>query len=453
MSLADVADLPEAGPRPGAQRAGAALAVRTEPIEDPGALLALLPDAPVAVWVRDGEGMVGWGEAARWEGSGSTRFRDARAWLADLSARSTIDDAVSRPGTGLIAFGAFGFGDEAPDERDGTLRASVLIVPEVVVGHRDGAWWVSTAAPAGAEAPPAAIGAARDVAPVRALEPVAWESGACSAQEWGEVVARAIEAIGAGRAEKVVLARDVVARAGAPIDPRAVLTALAARYPSCWTFGVDGLIGATPEMLVRVADGVAESRVLAGTLRRDRGGASSAAASEAIDQEQSRQLMASGKDRREHEFSVRSVVAALGPHCRSLAVPQEPFVLLLPNVLHLASDVRGDVDDSSSSLALAEALHPTAAVCGTPREAAQQLIAELEPMARGRYAGPVGWQSANGDGEWGIALRCAETDVADSRRMRLFAGAGIVVDSAPISEIAETDAKFAPMREALGAVE
>ncbi|MDR1999292.1 MAG: chorismate-binding protein, partial [Frankiaceae bacterium] len=411
------------------------LAVRAAVIEDPGPLLALLPDQPALAWVRDGEGMVGWGEAARWEGSGPDRFGAGRRWLADLAARAAIGQppgqpAGPAPGGGLIAFGAFGFGDEAPDERDPTLRASVLIVPALVVGRRDGAWWVSAATPAETEAgieadeaseggiagdgeagaggdPVRALRSGGRPAAVRPIGSLSWEPGACSAPAWGAAVARAIEAIRAGRADKVVLARDLIARADAPIDPRAVLSALAGRYPSCWTFSVDGLIGATPELLVRAERGIAESRVLAGTLRRQLGPAADSAAAEleasepeleasereasepapelkaaervaserelkasereasepapeleasereasereASERELERALLASAKDRREHELSVQSVVAALAPHCRALSVPPEPFVLHLPNVLHLASDLRGELADAAS---------------------------------------------------------------------------------------------------------
>jgi menaquinone-specific isochorismate synthase len=130
-------------------------------------------------------------------------------------------------------------------------------------------------------------------------------------------------------------------------------------------------------------------------------------------------------------------------------VPETPFVLHLPNVMHLATDVAGVASDGSSSLALAASLHPSAAVCGTPTEVARELIRELEGMDRGRYAGPVGWIDASGDGEWGIALRCAQVDPTDPARMRLFAGCGIVAGSQPEAELAESAAKLLPMRDAL----
>jgi len=219
------------------------------------------------------------------------------------------------------------------------------------------------------------------------------------------------------------------------------LRQLAYGYPMCWTFHVDGLIGATPEMLVRRERGLVTSRVLAGTIRRtgddDRDLALAAT------------LARSSKDLEEHEYAVRSVADALAPHCTSMNVPEAPFVLHLPNVMHLATDVAGvthETDDVASSLTLAEALHPSAAVGGTPTETARALIHEIEGMDRGRYAGPVGWMDADGDGEWGIGLRSAEVD---GRRVRLFAGCGIVADSDPESELAEAQAKFVPVRDAL----
>ena len=192
-------------------------------------------------------------------------------------------------------------------------------------------------------------------------------------------------------------------------------------------------------MLVRLEKGMASSRVLAGTLRRS--------SDPARDRYHGTALAGSVKDLEEHGYGVRSVADALARHCRSVEVPEEPFVLALPNVMHLATDVSAVVADGSTSLGLAAALHPTAAVGGTPTSEAVRLIAEIEGMSRGRYAGPVGWMDASGDGEWGIALRSAEFEGA---RVRLFAGCGIVSDSDPEAELAEAGAKFVPVRDALG---
>ncbi len=145
-----------------------------------------------------------------------------------------------------------------------------------------------------------------------------------------------------------------------------------------------------------------------------------------------------------------SVAEALAPFCSGMHVPDAPYVLELPNVLHLATDIAAVADHGTSALRLAAALHPSAAVCGTPTEQARAMIAELERMDRGRYAGPVGWIDAHGDGEWGIALRCGQLDETDPRQIRLFAGCGIVAGSDPAAELAEAAAKLVPMRDALG---
>jgi menaquinone-specific isochorismate synthase len=182
------------------------------------------------------------------------------------------------------------------------------------------------------------------------------------------------------------------------------------------------------------------SRVLAGTIRRT--------GDDDHDLALAASLARSSKDLEEHEYAVRSVADSLAPHCSSMNVPETPFVLHLSNVMHLATDVAGVAADSATSLALAASLHPTAAVGGTPAAVAVPLIAELEGMDRGRYAGPVGWIDASGDGEFGIALRSA---ALDGNRVRLFAGAGVVADSDPEAELAETAARFVPVRDALGA--
>ena len=241
-----------------------------------------------------------------------------------------------------------------------------------------------------------------------------------------------------GRLDKVVLARDLIAELSEPLDVRAPLASLAERYPSCWTFNVDRLFGATPEMLIRRERGLVTSRVLAGTIRRT--------GDDAHDLALAATLARSSKDLEEHEFAVRSVADALAPYCLSMNVPESPFVLHLPNVMHLATDVTGVLDDGTTSLGLSAALHPSAAVGGTPTQIAVDLISEIERMDRGRYAGPVGWMDADGDGEWGIALRSAQYD---DNRVRLFAGCGIVADSDPEAELAEAAAKFIPVRDAL----
>lgn len=423
------------------------LTVRTIALEDPGPLLDLLPAQAPLSWVREGEGLIGWGEAARFEVTGPTRFAAARDWWSQVCRAATVADAVAQAGTGLIAFGTFEFDDAAwvPDSGDGTNRPSTLIVPAVAVGHRGDTWWLTTATTSATPSAPGATALLSTPPTGPATVPpqgLSWSDGACTGAQWQDAVASALRLIESGGVQKVVLARDQVAHADAPLDPRWILRRLGALYPTCWTFAVDGFLGATPELLVRLQDGVVHSRVLAGTIARADSTESTA--------ELADELRRSTKDRREHEFSIRSLVEALRPHCISLAAPEAPFVLALPNVLHLASDVSGMAADGSTSLDLAAAVHPTAAVCGVPSDAAAAAIHSLEPMNRARYAGPVGWMSASGDGEWGVALRCGQIDALDPHRIRIFAGGGIVAQSVPSAELAETDAKFAPMIAALG---
>ncbi|MCW2614213.1 MAG: isochorismate synthase [Frankiales bacterium] len=403
----------------------ALLTVSTVRVEDPGPLLALLPaDSPLA-WVSGDEGLVGWGEAARFDVTGPDRFADAQDWWRAVDAGSDVVDEVQLPGCGLVAFGSFSF-----DPLTGT---SSLVVPEVVVGHRSGTWWVTTV-----DRPAPVL---RATAAPRAPGAVRFSDGARSSTAWTSVVADVVERIRDGQVGKVVLARDLEAQLDEPLDVRWPLRRLAAGYPGCWTFSVDGLIGATPELLVRLEEGLATSRVLAGTIRRS--------GDAARDVTQAAALARSSKDLEEHGFAVRSVAESLSSHCRTVDVPAEPFVLHLQNVMHLASVVSGVVADGATSLGLVSSLHPSAAVCGTPTEDAMAVIREVEGLDRGRYAGPVGWMDASGDGEWGIALRCAELDPADPRRLRLFAGCGIVAGSVPEQELAESAAKLVPMRDAL----
>ena len=199
-----------------------------------------------------------------------------------------------------------------------------------------------------------------------------------------------------------MLAHDLLATAEHDVDVRYLLAGLAASNPGCWAYAVDGLVGATPELLVSRDGDQVFSRVLAGTMPRGGDRTTTGPGSA--------ELVGSAKDQQEHRYAVESLVEALGPHVTGLQAPAEPGVLELSNVSHLVTDVTARLDDSSHVLDLLAALHPTAAVGGTPREAALTAIAELEGMHRGRYAGATGWVDAAGDGEWGIALRCAQVE-------------------------------------------
>ncbi|PVZ96339.1 isochorismate synthase [Amnibacterium flavum] len=378
------------------------------------------------VWIRRGEGFVGWGEALRWEFSGPDRFTRAATLWRETVAASTVTDPVSLPGTGLVAFAAFAFSPSSS-------RTSTLIVPRIVVGSRGGRTWVTTIDPADGTDEATATATPVDDSDLA----LSFTPGAMSADAYRSAVADAIGRIEAGEVEKVVLARDLVSPISPGADLRGPLAKLAMGYPDCWTFAVDGLIGSSPEMLVRVASGTLQARVLAGSTARGATAAEDTAAALA--------LVTSEKDRDEHGFAVRSVLRAFAPHTSSLVASEIPFALKLPNLWHLASDVEGCLADSSNSIDLIDAAHPTAAVAGSPTAAAISIIDELEPFDRGRYAGPVGWIDEEGNGEWAVALRCAQVDVGT---LTAYAGAGIVAGSVPASELAETAMKFRPVVDA-----
>jgi len=409
-----------------------ALRVRTRPLRLDGPLLDTLPgDADPLSWVRGDaggdEGIVGWGEVARFTGSGPDRFAEAdRWWRSVVDGLDGHSDDVRLPGTGAVAFASFTFDDDAP--------GSVLVVPRVVVGRRGSRAWITEITPADA---PFAQAAIRPPAPVRPGGRLRYADGDVPAHRYRVAVAEAVQRMRAGELAKAVLAHDLLAHADAPLDPRFLLHGLARRYPTCWSFAVDGLVGATPELLLRLDGQTVESRVLAGTMWPSGSGADVGTA-----------LYGSAKDRREHAYAVDSLAASLRPLVAELAVPDTPAVLTLPNVSHLASDVRArlDPDRPASLLTLTGAVHPTAAVGGTPTPDATALISEIEGLDRGRYAGPVGYVDADGGGEMGIALRCAELQ---GRTARLFAGCGIVADSDPDAEVREAAAKMRAVRDAL----
>lgn len=387
--------------------------------------------------------MVGRGSAWRAEFSGPSRIRDARRAWARIVAEARVEDSIRLPGSGLIAFGAFAFSGSS-------AAASVLEVPEIVIGRVDGRAFMTE------------ISVARDAAdagpvptvPVRLPVPLPHgedartelEPGVMGRERHREAVASAIERIRAGEFTKVVVSRDQRGRLPEGTDRRHIVRRLAAAYPETWTYAVDGLLGASPEMLVRVIGRSVTARVLAGTLPRGADEAADLAARDA--------LAASEKNRAEHRFAIDSAIDSLrgldtheDPETGLTASP-EPFLLRLPNVWHLASDIRGTLPEGSSVLDLVEALHPTAAVGGTPRREAVAAIEQLEPFDRRRYAGPAGWLSAAGDGEWVVALRGAE--VAADGGVTAYAGGGIVDGSDPDEEFAETLPKFRPIADALG---
>lgn len=409
-------------------------------------LLDLLVRDDSLVWGRRGEGLVGFGEAVRFVADGPDRFRRLRQWWADVSTAAEVQDDVDQPGTGPVAFSSIAFSGTS-------AHASRLIIPRVLVGRSGDHGWLTlitddpeaelSAATAEAEL----AGLLEEASIERDLSPCNDQlvPGRVSEDQYQESVRAGVRAIAAGELTKLVLARDAVAELGSPLAVSQVLRELALRYADCWTYSVDGLIGSTPEMLVKVSGNTARARVLAGTLDR-------ATAPAGDDGYAERMLSGNEKQRHEHRLAIDSLTLELGPLVTGMVSPEEPFVLELPNVWHLASDVEAQLrvhDDgtSPSALDLAEVLHPTAAVCGTPTATAADLILRLEKMDRGPYAGPVGWVDAMGNGEFGIALRGGVIESPTS--VRLYAGCGIVAASDPAAELAESWAKMRPMREAL----
>lgn len=388
-------------------------------------LLELLPDSAPVSWVRGGDGLVGWGSYATTKVSGTNRFNDARNWWHQQLEKLAISDSVHVSGTGPILFTSFSF-----DQNE----ESVLVIPEVIVGMRNGSSWITWI---GDQAQPKLAESAQYLEDAE----YNWGDGSLSPAEWQIRVAQAIKEIESTKLEKVVLARDLKVNSHRAIDPRKILRNLSAEYPSTWIFAVDGLIGATPELLLRLSRGMVTSRVLAGTIRKT--------GDDEKDLALAASLARSSKDLEEHEYAVRSVAEALEPFCTSTNVPESPFVLHLANVMHLATDVTGALIESKKSVdafTLLEKLHPSAAVCGTPTDIATKVIKDIEGMSRGRYAGPVGWLDARGDGELGIALRCGQIT---ENEIRIFAGCGIVAGSNPEKELEESAAKMIPMRSAL----
>ncbi|HMG25898.1 MAG TPA: isochorismate synthase [Acidimicrobiia bacterium] len=385
-----------------------ALVARTRIVEPPVRLLdALAPDG--FAWLRDGTGFVTAGVVAR-----------VPAPLADrVLAAVEVDDAVHAAGTGAIAVGALPFGDAAGGE---------LTIPASVTGiDADGRAWRTEIGPV-----PPAPPAVSPLAPATRFD----VEGRVSRSSWSAQVRAVLDAIRAREVEKIVLARDVVVHADAPFDVPAVVERLCATQGGCAVFADDRLVGASPELLVRRRGREVVSRPMAGTMPRG--------ATDDSDRAVEAKLAASAKDGLEHRLVIEAVVDGLRECGVDVTSVRGPEVARLATVLHLATTIAGTVDERSASSALDVALrlHPTPAVAGAPRDAALAMLRQLESFDRGCYAGPVGWVDARGDGEWAVALRCAELDGTTAH---LVAGAGVVAGSDPDAEWAETQAKFEPM--------
>jgi len=319
---------------------GEHLVVRSVPVPDSGDLIGRLPEPAALAWVRHGAGLVGWGEAARVTlPSGPDRFAVGEKWLREVFENADVQDEAGCGGSGLVAFGSFTFDDWS--------EGSVLVVPRVVLG-RDGTGnaWLTTITPDG--------DAAWHAAPQRPLlapGPIRWHDGSLSAPEWELAVAAAVRRITRGDLRKVVLARDLYASASEPIDARVLLRRLADRYPGCFTFACAGLVGATPELLIRRTGRKVSALVLAGTMPRG--------ATQAEDAQLAATLLGSAKDNEEHGYAVTSMRDAIEPLCQALRVAQRPELLRFANVQHLGTWVHGTLAADHSALALAAAPRPT----------------------------------------------------------------------------------------------
>lgn len=357
-------------------------------------------------WFAQGFGLATAGVAAR------VSSADATEVLADIAG----DDPVGLPGTGPLAVGALGFHGNGH-----------LIVPARIAGRTaDGVSWVTEVGPAdeSAEGWPAT-----PLPPPRPPD----------RRRWSAAVEEALARIADGRLSKVVLAREVTVDVRRPLEVATVVDRLRHEQPACFTYAAGGYVGASPELLARRRGLDVVSRPMAGTVAQ--GG------SPGDDHRLVAAMASSEKEQNEHRLVVGDVLAALSLLCDDVCGADEPDVVRLSTVAHLATTVRGRLRDLSvSALDVAAHLHPTPAVAGVPREAALAAIAELEDFDRGLYAGPVGWVDSRGDGDWAVALRSATLDGA---RARLVAGAGIVAGSDPDGEWDETESKLAAMRSAL----
>ncbi|TLP80064.1 isochorismate synthase [Nesterenkonia sphaerica] len=419
-------------------------------VDLPGGLVGLLPHLrPSGTWIREREGLIGLGVAASTTAAGPGRFRD----LADYW--ESVPHSPATPGSsGPVALVSITFSEDSE-------ALSRLLIPEVLIRSEAGrtSVLITTAHPESPEQVLARHGLR--INDRRLLQPTGASAGGdmpeCrlqpgvqSERQYLSAIAAGLTAVHEGTVDKLVLARDLLLGTQSPLHTGSLLARLASEYPQTWTYCVGGtggtaetVLGATPEMLVRLRGTRLSSRVLAGTIGRT---------------QHTADLVRDAKQHREHGLAVTSLLEQLRPVTGTLQSPSKPSVLELPNVYHLASDISGELSADAagrypSPLQVAEAAHPTAAVCGTPTTTAAGLIAQLEGMDRGPYAGPVGWLDAAGNADFGIALRggvVSENAEAGGGTVRIFAGCGVVAGSEPEAELAETRVKLKPMLWALG---
>lgn len=382
------------------------------------------------LWVREGLSLAARGVAAVVDGTDRAALA---AEVARVLAAIETDDEVARPGTGPLALAALPFAADA---------AATVRVPELLAGRdRDGTRWITWVG--SGEPPPPSVALARLTSPTgpraRVVPGEFVVRSERPAHAHAEAVAAARDELRAGAARKVVLARAVTVECDGPIPRLPVLRRLRAAYPTCYLFALPELVGASPELLVSRFGDTVRAQPMAGTVRRS--------PDPAVDARLAAGLLASHKDRVEHQITIDMVHDTLLPWCSYLDAPVEPEVVSVANVHHLATWVQGRLSKPLPSvLELVGALHPTPAVCGDPRDAALALIARHERLDRGSYAGPVGWVDAAGNGELAVGIRSAELR---DNRARLFAGGGVVADSDPDAELDETRVKLEAM---LGAI-
>lgn len=396
---------------------------------------------------RDRSALAALGCVLALEASGAERFARLASRWRTIAAAALCDPVDGPRGSGLVALGGFAFADDGGQtpEWSGFAPAS-LHVPQVALARRGDDVRLTIAARVCPDDEPAEVVAAlrARVGGLRSDPLPLWDPAPASRARvvsamppahYEQAVARATERIAAGDLQKIVLAREVDVHAGAPHDPAAILGVLREEFPSCYVFAVGRgdatLVAASPELLVR-RDGMrAGTLALAGSTRRS--------AEPSVDQHLGAQLLSSAKDREEHAIVIRRISEALAPLSVWVTAPDEPVTVQMTNIQHLATPIRAQLAGPVSALTLAGTLHPTPAVGGEPLAVAAPMIPALEGLDRGWYAGPVGWVDTNEDGEFCVALRCA---LLRGELARLYAGVGVVRDSDPAAELAETDVKL-----------
>ena len=398
---------------------------------------------------RDGSALAGLGAAVELTATGGERFRQVAARWHELITRSAFDPVPGPPapgGAGLTAMGGFAFADAVSAPEWSGFAAASLVVPEVALARRDGRTWLTVSTLVQAD------DTVEDVldrvrsrlarlseAPLPLLDPAPTGtyrvSSAMPPAHHEEAVARAVQRIRAGELSKIVLAREVRVQAPVDHDPAAVLGVLREGFSECFIYavgrGATTFLGATPELLVRRQGQRASTVALAGSTRRS--------ADPAVDDHLAEQLLQSSKDREENAIVARRIAAALRPRAVWVTVAPEPVVIRVANIQHLAAPVRAQLAEPIDAVTLAGLLHPTPAVGGEPLAVAKRLIPALEGFDRGWYAGTVGWIDATDDGEFCVALRCA---LLRGSVASCYAGGGIVADSDPAAELAETEVKL-----------